>query len=274
MRADVAQELGLPQVTVIAGGGDAATGALGAAVVDETRTLISLGTGAVVLAGARRYDPPENTSLHHFAHCLPERWYRMAALLNCGSALDWICGLTGAGSSAEALARLDARGWTGPSGAMVLPYLDGVRTPHSDPDVRGAVVGLERSVDGLDLVQAMLEGICFTLADADAALRASGPVAEMPIVIGGGARNATFTRMLATILDRPLAVSVEAEGGSALGAVRLAMIGTGRALEDVAEPPASREVEPDAAQTAACHDRFAAFRELYPAIAQYRRRRS
>ena len=159
VRAAVAEELGLPRVPVISGGGDAATGALGAAVVDETRTLISLGTGAVVLVGARRYDPPENTSLHHFAHCLPARWYRMAALLNCGSALDWVCELTGVGRSAEALGRLDAQGWTALSQAMVLPYLDGVRTPHSDPDVRGAVLGLARSVDGLDLVQAMLEGI-------------------------------------------------------------------------------------------------------------------
>ncbi|MFT3975154.1 MAG: xylulokinase [Amaricoccus sp.] len=269
LRPAVADALGLPRVPVICGGADAATGALATACVDSRLAMISLGTGALYLAASDAYAPPDNPTLHHFAHCLPGRWYRMAAILGCGSVFDWACALTGAGSPAAALDAIDARGWSGPGPVLMLPYLDGVRTPHGDPRAKGAIFGLDRATDGRDLVQAALEGVCFALADADRVLRASSTVAEVPMVIGGGARSRTWTRMLATVLGRPLAVADGAEGGSALGAVRLAMLGSGLSLAEVAVPPAAHEVAPDRALGPACEDRLAAFRALYPPVAAY-----
>lgn len=269
LRPAIAAELGLPPVPVICGGGDAATGALATACIDTRLAMISLGTGALYLAASDAYAPPANPTLHHFAHCLPGRWYRMAAILGCGSVIDWACALTGDGSPGDSLDAIDARGWSGPGPVLMLPYLDGVRTPHGDPRARGAVFGLDRAADGRDLIQAALEGVCFALADADRVLHASGTVAEVPMVIGGGARSRTWTRMLATILGRPLAVAEGAEGGSALGAVRLAMLGCGLPIAEVATPPAAREVAPDRALLAACQDRLAAFRALYSPVAAY-----
>lgn len=269
LRASIAAALGLPRVPVICGGADAATGALATACTDAQRAMISLGTGALYLAAGDAYVPPVNPTLHSFAHCLPGRWYRMAALLNCGSAFDWACRLTGLGAPGAVLSAIDAAGWTGPGPVTVLPYLDGVRTPYGDPGTKAAVLGLDRATDRLDLVRATLEGVCFTLADADRVLRASGPVAEVPIVIGGGARSRTWTRMLATILDRPLAIAEGAEGGSALGAVRLALLGTGGSLEEIAEGPAAGEVLPEPGLRAACQDRLAVFREAYGPVAAY-----
>lgn len=268
LRADLAGRFGLPRVPVICGGADAATGALATACADPGRAVISLGTGSVYVTADSAYTPPVNPTIHHFAHCLPGRWYRMAAMLNCGSAFDWACGLVGT-APAEMLARIDAQGWDGPSMVSVLPFLDGVRTPHGDPRTRGAIFGLDRATAPIDLARAVIEGVCFTLADADAALRRSGPVAEVPTLIGGGARSTVWTRMLATVLGRPLAVAVGAEGGSALGAVRIAMLGTGATVGEVILPPPTVEVAPDPRLRAACDDRLAALRALYPAVAGY-----
>ena len=71
LRPEVAAELGLPEVRVICGGADAATGGLATACTDDTRAMISLGTGALYLAASGRYVPTANPTLHWFAHCLP-----------------------------------------------------------------------------------------------------------------------------------------------------------------------------------------------------------
>jgi xylulokinase len=271
LRPDVAEMLGLPQVPVVCGGGDAATGALGVGCVDERQALISLGTGASYLVGERRYAVPADPAIHHFAHCIPGVWYRMAAILSSGSALDRMAELLGQASGREALAHVDSAEWTAPPGVMVLPFFDGVRRPDGGGDVRAAIVGLDRATDPADLVRATVEGICFTLADADSMLRAAGPVPDVPMVIGGGAGSPTLLRVLASTLGRPLAVVRDAEAGSALGAVRLALLGRGATLAEVATPPPTREVGPDPALTGACADRLAAFRALYPTLAAYAR---
>lgn len=255
LRSAVAAVLGLPVVPVVCGGGDAATGALGTGCTGQGQAMISLGTGAVYLAADAGYVAPANPDLHHFAHCLPGRWYRMAALLCCGSAVEWVAAVTGNGTGADALGALEAQGWRGPGPLQMSPHLDGTRSVDGGASRRGAAQGLSRAVTGLDLVQAMLEGTCFALAAADRALRASGPVAQMPVVIGGGGRSDLWTGILATALDRPMWVAADAGAGSALGAVRLAMIGvSGASLAEVAVSPPGRVVEPIAAHRAAMRD--------------------
>ena len=53
-----------------------------------------------------------------------------------------------------------------PGAVRFLPYLSGERTPHNDPNARGVFFGMEPGTDGLDLVQATLEGVVFSLMDA------------------------------------------------------------------------------------------------------------
>ncbi len=52
----------------------------------------------------------------------------------------------------------------GADGVLWAPYLMGERTPHCDPDVRAALVGLAASHTRGHVVRAVLEGVAFSLA--------------------------------------------------------------------------------------------------------------
>ena len=101
------------------------------------------------------------------------------------------------------LERVEAR-FRGPSRIIFLPYLAGERTPHNDPDARGAFFGLDYSTDAEDLVQAVLEGAAFMLMDAQLALKAAGRSVAPVAVIGGGARSRFWLKLIASAIGLPV----------------------------------------------------------------------
>lgn len=269
LRIEIASELGLATIPVICGGGDAATSSIGTGCVEAGSSMLSLGTGAVYLSVQDEYRNIANESVHNFAHCLPDRWYHMAALLNCGSALEWACKVTGGRKASDMLSEIE-QVHSAPSPVLFLPYLDGIRTPHCNSEVRGGFFGLERATSPNQLVQAVIEGVTFALADADDALKSSDDTVDCPLVIGGGAKSRFWTKLIATVFQRPLRRVIEAETGSALGATRLAMVGVGAAsIGDIAIAPASELIEPDTDKMQQYQDRLATFRAMYKATESY-----
>jgi xylulokinase len=267
LRPEIAARWGLPASLVVAtGGGDAAAGAVGIGAIEDGDRFISLGTSAQFFVTRDRYAPKPKL-IHAFAHALPGRWFEMAAMLNGASCLDWAARLVGATDIPALLARVEAR-FTGPSRVLFLPYLSGERTPHNDPEARGAFAGLVASVEAEDLVHAVLEGVAFSLMDAQLAL---GGVAAAPgaiPVIGGGARSRLWLRIIAGALGLPVARVAGADKGPAFGAARLArMAVTGETASAVCNKPRVTEtIEPDMALYTAYVERFRTFRALYPAL--------
>ena len=143
LRPRAAEALGLPRdVVVAAGGGDAAVGAVGLGAVRPGDAFISLGTACQWIVASDAYRAAPEKLVHSFAHALPGRWYRMAAMLNGAGALAFAGRLLGAEVAAlEAEAAADYRG---PGDLLFLPYLSGERTPHDDPHARGVAFGLDR----------------------------------------------------------------------------------------------------------------------------------
>ena len=79
--------------------------------------------------------------LHVFCHAVPDTWHAMGVMLSAAGSLNWLRGVLG-GSYEKMLA--GAEGWQpGCEGLSFAPYLSGERTPHADPDVRGAFCGLD-----------------------------------------------------------------------------------------------------------------------------------
>ena len=269
LRPAIAAELGLDQVPVVTGAGDAAASAIGSGCVAEGQAMISLGTGAVYLSAQEAYRPPQNESVHAFSHCLPDRWFSMTALLACGSVLDWACAMFGDGDVAKSMERL-ARTRQGPGRVLFLPFIDGTRTPVRDADIRGAFFGVDGQTDRDTMLRSVMEGVGFALADADLELRKSATVEPSPMIVGGGARSLPWCRLIATILGRPLRRSIAADGGAALGAARLAMLGAGAGtVLDICHAPEAKTVEPDADQTVAYRARFETFRHMFPAAQEF-----
>jgi xylulokinase len=96
----------------------------------------------------------------------------------------------------------------GAGGVVLLPYLDGERTPNL-PDATGTLTGLRSDVTAEHLARATVEGVVCGLLDALDALRVSGTRLRGNggiVLLGGGARSHAFQRVLADLARRPVIV--------------------------------------------------------------------
>jgi len=264
----VASHLGLTAgIPVAAGAGDAAAGAIGIGAVADGDSFISLGTSCQLFVTTDSYRPNPAALVHAFAHGLPGRWFQMAAMLNGASALAWAASVLGGEPIASLLAEVEISA-NPVSPVTFLPYLQGERTPHNDAHARGVFFGMDGGTRRCDLVQSVLEGVAFTLADAQRVLATSGTIAESYALIGGGARSPLWTEIIASALGRPVRLLAGGAKGPALGAARLARIAlTGAPPAAVCtKPDIAAEIWPDPRRHDALARRFEIFSELYLAL--------
>ena len=249
--------------TEIAGAGDQAAAALGVGIARPGPVSVVLGTSGVVFAALPSYTHDPQARLHVFCHAVPNTWHAMGVMLSAAGSAAWLRGVLGAG-----LAELDAEaeGWEpGAEGLLFAPYLAGERTPHPDPDARGAFTGLSARHDRGALWRAMLEGVAFGLRDSLELLRELGAQPESARISGGGARSELWLRIVASVLGLPLELT-ESEEGSAFGAALLAGV-RARVFADADDAVARcvrtrRRIEPEWDYDAG----YARFRKLYPAL--------
>jgi xylulokinase len=255
--------------TEIAGAGDQQAAALGVGVIEPGTVSVVLGTSGVVLAALPAYAHDPEARVHAFCHALPDTWEAMGVMLNAAGSLRWFRYALAPELSFEELTE-EAAGWSpGVDGLTFLPYLQGERTPHADPDARGAFTGLDLRHDRGALVRAVLEGVAFGLRDSLELLRELGVSPEKGRVSGGGARSRLWLEIVASVLGIPLELTV-VEEGSAYGAALLAGVASGvfaDGREAVAACVQVREaIEPNADWACAYEEGYARFRALYPAL--------
>ena len=265
LRLEIAARFGLSPGTVVAGGaGDTLAGGLGIGVVEDGRAFVSLGTSGQVFVATDRYRPAPEQVVHSFCHCLPGRWSAMAAMLNGASALASMSRIAGSDDIPALLAEVEAR-FDAPSPLLFLPYLTGERSPHNDPWARGVLFGLTADSSRRDMIQSVLEGVAFSLADGVAALEAAGIAIDEAGFIGGGARSRLWARIIAAATGLTLHRFAEGAHGGALGAARLGRMAAGGPL--VAGPPAVIEtIAPESRLRQAYLPRIEAYRGLYRAL--------
>ncbi|GAA3035934.1 xylulokinase [Kitasatospora albolonga] len=210
---------------VATGTGDNMAAALGLGL-EPGRPVLSLGTSGTVYAVGRNRPADPTGTVAGFADALGA-WLPLACTLNCTLAVDRIAALLGRG-------REDVEdGGT----AVVLPYLDGERTPDL-PAASGLVHGLRHDTTPGQLLQAAYDGAAHALLTAlDSVLRAGGndPSGEEPLLlIGGGARGRAWQRTVLRLSGRAVLVP-EAQELVALGAAaQAAALLTGEPADAVA----------------------------------------
>jgi xylulokinase len=266
--ADIAHEWGLASTVVVAGGaGDAAAGAIGIGAINDGDAFVSLGTSAQYFVSTSTYRPYPEAFIHAFCHALPGRWFQMAAMLNGASPLAWIARLLRESDIDALLARV-AAGYRGPRDVIFLPYLSGERTPHNDPYARGVFFGMNADTSAETLVQAVLDGVALSVAEAQDLFLQAGTRVERVAAIGGGSRSRFWMQILANALDRPVVLYGEGAQGPAFGAARLAQLAvTARSVEEVCSVPAVAEViEPEPRLVDAYRAAGQKFRRLYRAV--------
>ena len=256
-------------VPVAAGAGDCAAAALGVGVDRPGPASVVLGTSGVVFAALPAYRPEEEARVHVFCHAVPGTWHAMGVMLSAAGSLQWLHDAVAPDVSFEALVSEAERWEPGVEGLLFLPYLQGERTPHADPDARGAFAGLQLRHDRGALVRAVLEGVAFGLRDSLDLLRALGVDVTSARVSGGGARSELWLRICASVLGVPIERTV-VEEGSAFGAALLGGV-AGGVFADVHDAVARSvrtldTVEPDPAWRDAYAELHARYERLYPAL--------
>ena len=255
--------------TAIAGAGDQQAAALGVGAIEPGTLSVVLGTSGVVLATLPAYAHDPLGRVHAFCHAVPDRWEAMGVMLSAAGSLRWFRDAFAPDAAFERLTTEAARWEPGAEGLVFLPYLQGERTPHADPDARGAFAGLSLRHDRGALVRAVLEGVAYGLRDSLELLRELGVAPVRGRASGGGARSRLWLEIVASALDLPLELTA-VEEGSAFGAALLAGVATGAyadAREAVAACVGVREtVEPRLEWARAYREGYARFRALYPAL--------
>ena len=256
-------------VPVAAGAGDQAAGALGVGVDRPGPLSVALGTSGVVFAALPAFAADERARVHAFCHAVPGGWHAMGVMLSAAGSLAWLRDAAAPGEEFGPLVE-SARAWDpGAEGLTFLPYLAGERTPHADPDARGAFTGLGLRHDRGALVRAVLEGVAYGLRDSLDLLVELGVQPERGRASGGGARSELWLRIIASVLELPLERPV-VEEGAAYGAALLGGVAGGTwASTDEAVAACVRvtgEVEPEPAWIAPYAEGRERFRALYPAL--------
>jgi xylulokinase len=254
--------------TEVGTAGDQAAGAVGVGVVEPGPLSVVLGTSGVVFAALREYRPEPEARLHTFCHAVPGTWHAMGVMLSAAGSLAWFREAVGGVPYEELLAEAEA--WEpGAEGLVFQPYLAGERTPHADPDARGAFVGLSVRHDRGALARAVLEGVAYGLRDSLELLRSVGVDATSARVSGGGARSELWLRIVASVLGLPLE-RTEVEEGAAFGAALLGGV-AGGTFADAREAIAAcvhvrGRIEPVPAWQEAYEVGYRRYRRLYPAL--------
>ena len=263
----LADELGFPKtVKIAAGAGDNAAAAVGSGTVGDGKCNISLGTSGTVFISSRKFGVDANNALHSFDHA-DGYYHLMGCMLSAASCNKWwskdILGVTDYAAQQGAIKEL------GKNDVYYLPYLMGERSPHNDPSARAAFIGMRMDTTQSDMTLAVLEGVAFGLKDSVEIARSLGINIPRSGVAGGGAKSALWKKILANVLD--LAIDVpKIEEGPSLGGAMLAAVACG-VYKDVESAAAAitqivETVEPDPALTALYQERYAKWKEYYPAL--------
>lgn len=221
-----AEETGLRMgVIVCAGGGDQVMQGIGNGAVHEGDACSNIGTSGQVSfqSGLPICNPFLNTNT--FCGYKKGRWFTMGAIMNAGLSYKWFSSLfetVDYDKMNEKIAKVPP----GSGGVIFLPYLNGERTPHLNPNISGAFVGLNVNTGRTQMARAVMEGVAFALNQCIEVCSGLGLSAQSMIASGGAARSMPWLQIQSDIFDLPLRTA-ENEEQASLGAAIAAGVGSG-----------------------------------------------
>ncbi|WP_337018586.1 xylulokinase [Oceanobacillus massiliensis] len=224
---EIAKATGLhPTTRVFAGGADNACGAIGSGILEDGKTLASIGTSGVVLSYEASGDKDFNGKVHYFNHSAPDAFYTMGVTLAAGYSLSWFKDVFAKDIDFDQLLAEVNTVPVGSNGLIFTPYIVGERTPHVDANIRASFIGMDASHGIKHFARAVLEGITFSLNESVEIFRENGKKIDTIVSIGGGAKNETWLQIQADIFDATI-VKLSSEQGPGMGAAMLAAYGCG-----------------------------------------------
>lgn len=232
-----AELTGLAEGTIVVGGaGDNAAAAVGTGVVEDGKAFTTIGSSGVVFAHTSNISIDKKGRVHTFCCAVPNCWHVMGVTQSAGLSLKWfrdnLCWSemeTALNMGVDPYYLTDKEAMDVPIGAnklLYMPYLNGERTPHLDPNCRGVFVGLSTMHKKKDMIRAVMEGVSYSLRDCVEVMREMNINVTDMMACGGGGSSPLWRQMLADLYACPVKTTQNKEG-PALGVALLAAVGAG-----------------------------------------------
>lgn len=258
---------------VVCGSSDTSVETFGAGAASAGLGAVKLATAATVTLVTEA--PSPSREIINYPFCVPGHWYLIGATNSCASAHRWLCDTFfmhgGRTDRAAAFTQMDAAAAAvaaGSQGLIFHPYLQGERTPHWDPLLRGDFLGINFVHGPGHFVRALYEGIAFSLRDVFEVMRAQGQTMSAARIIGGGSRSATWRQIVADVLG--VDILLPAVTDASFGAALIAATGVGAFPDMQAAAAQTVSVQaqhaPDAERHKRYTEQYAIYREAAAAL--------
>lgn len=197
----------LDGIKLSAGTGDNMAAALGLGT-ESGDVVVSLGTSGTAYAVSDVPSFDESGIVAGFADATG-RYLPLACTLNAARIISAAAKVLNV--DLDEFSRLALASQPGAGGLVLLPYLDGERTPNL-PNATGSLFGMTReNMTAENFARAAIEGMLCGLADAVNALVELGVKPKKVSLIGGAAANSAVQKIAATLFKVPVAVPPVAE---------------------------------------------------------------
>ena len=210
---------------VVGGAGENAAAAEGCGAVRENRAFTTIGTSGVVYAHTEKPVIDPKGRVHTFCCAVPGKWHVMGVTQSAGLSLKWFRENFASDLSYRQMDELAEKIPIGADKLLFLPYLMGERTPHLDPNVRGAFLGISAIHTRAHFIRAILEGVSYSLRDCLEVLREMNINVTDMTAVGGGS-SPLWQKIISGTYNVPIKTPINNEG-PALGVAILAAVGIG-----------------------------------------------
>ncbi len=226
-----------PGMPISCGGGDQQCAAIGAGVIREGLSEITIGTAAVMVAHVDSQRPDVDHSVLFGGHAIPKKWDMEGLAFASGVCLRWWRDTYGQvekdaaaklGMDPYELITLEAsKAPVGCKGFLFLPFLSSQVSPYYHDNARGGSIGLTLAHDRPIMARAVLEGVIYEIRMI---VEAMEKVLDRPFetirLSGGGAKSDLWCQMQADVYGRPVE-KLRISDCTTLGAAILGAVGAG-----------------------------------------------
>ena len=260
-----ARACGLAEGTpVVAGGLDAACGALGVGVLHAGQTQEQGGQAGGMSVCMDSYHAHQSLILS--CHVVPDKWLLQGGTVGGGGVLRWLGAELWPDLGFHELDHMAAKVAAGSDGLVFLPYMAGERSPIWDARAKGVYYGLDYGKTGAHIIRAGLEGVAFSLRHNLAAAQTAGADVQRLRAMGGAANSFLWTQIKSDITGKPVDVP-SSDTATTLGAAMLAGVATGiySNFDDAVGKTVKivRSHEPDAENKAVYDKNYEIYLQLY-----------
>lgn len=262
---DVARELGIPPVPVVASVPDLHATYVGSGSVAPFQSHLTISTTAWIACEV----PFKKTDVLHQMASVPGLKAGTYLVANnhetAGLCLQWLRDGLG-GTSYVEMTSLAEQAPPGSGGVIFTPWLNGERSPVEDRTLRGAFLNVSLHTGRAHLIRAVLEGVAFNARWLfDAVEKFAGRKIESLRIVGGGAQCDLWCQVHADILGRRIERVTDPVYGSLRGAGLWAGIALDKlSFDDVRGLVAVDTVfEPDGQRRNTYEPMYSEFKRLY-----------